>query len=68
MESLIIYPKTKVQLEALKTMAKALGINFETAKPYDSDFVAKIENSKKEVAEGKVTRIKTEDLQDFLSL
>jgi hypothetical protein len=67
METLIMHPKNKVQLTALKAMAKALEINFETSE-YNSDFVAKIKASKKEIEAGKVTRVAKEDLQNFLGL
>ncbi|KQM78861.1 hypothetical protein ASE74_12950 [Pedobacter sp. Leaf216] len=67
METLIMHPKNKVQLTALKAMAKALEINFETSE-YNSDFVAKIQTSKKEIEAGKVTRVAKEDLKNFLGL
>jgi len=62
-----MHPKNKVQLTALKAMAKALEINFETSE-YNSDFVAKIQTSKKEIEAGKVTRVAKEDLKNFLGL
>jgi hypothetical protein len=69
METLILHPENKEQLTALKAIAKALQISFETSKiKYNPDFVAKIEKSKQEVIEGKVTRVKKEDLQNFLGL
>lgn len=37
-------------------------------KPYNTEFVKKIEKSKKELKEGKSTRVKKEDLQSFLGL
>ena len=54
MKSLIIYPKTKEQLSALKAIVKPLKIDFEIIKsPYNPDFVAKIKKIEKEVADGK---------------
>ena len=48
---------------------KALKIKFEIAeKPYNSEFVAKIQKSEQEIKEGKKTRVKKEDLQNFLGL
>ena len=55
MRSLIIYPKTKKQLAAVKAILKALNVPFLIEERYDPEFVAKIERSKKEVAEGKYT-------------
>ena len=69
MEVLILHPENKAQLSALKAMAKALKISFETKNEfYVPDFVAKIEKSKQEVKEGKTTRVSKEDLQNFLGL
>ncbi|RZL19935.1 MAG: hypothetical protein EOO89_01805 [Pedobacter sp.] len=69
MEVLILRPENKAQLSALKAMAKALKISFETKNDvYAAEFVDKIEKSKQEVKEGKTTRVKKEDLQKFLGL
>lgn len=70
METLIVYPKNQKQLAAVEAVLKALNVTFlkEEAAEYDPDFVAKIETSKKEVQEGKVTRVEKEDLNDFLGL
>lgn len=51
-------PSDDTKWEALK----ALKIDFTEEEPYDPDFVDKIMESKKQVAEGKVEYIKTEDL------
>jgi len=37
-------------------------------KPYNPEFVAKILESQKQVIEGKVTRLKRENLKEFLGL
>ncbi|MDB5087714.1 MAG: hypothetical protein JWR09_1708, partial [Mucilaginibacter sp.] len=43
-----MHPKNKEQLSALKAVAKALKVDFETeTSPYNADFVAKIKESKK---------------------
>jgi protein subunit release factor B len=63
METVIASPSNKEQLKALKAFMKALKVEFKVEKsPYDPEFVAKIEQSKKEIAEGKGIRIKVEDL------
>ncbi len=46
METLIIYPKSEEQLQALKAIAKAWKINVETS-PYDPNFVAMIKKAEK---------------------
>lgn len=67
---LIAHPKTKEELKALKAFMEALKIKFEMAKesPYDPEFVEKVLESRKQVREGEVTRVKKEDLKEFLGL
>ncbi len=69
-EILIAHPKTSEQVSALKAFMQALKIKFEISKeePYSNDFVAKIEMSRKQAKGGKVTRIKKENLKEFLDL
>ncbi len=66
----IIHPETTEQENALKAFIKALKIKFEVSneKPYNPDFVTKIEESRKQVKEGKTTRVEKEKLQQFLGL
>lgn len=65
----IIQPDTTEQASALKAFVKALKMKFEVAeKPYNPEFVAKIEKSKQQVLEGKVTRVEKENLKEFLGL
>jgi len=53
-----MHPKNKEQLSALKAIAKALKVEFETTEnPYNPDFVAKIKESTKQVQEGKFTTL-----------
>ncbi len=48
METLIMHPQTKEQMNALKAIAKVLKISVETSKsPYHPDFVAKIKEAEK---------------------
>lgn len=67
---LIAHPKTIEQTSALKAFMQALKIKFEISKQedYNPDFVAKIEESRRQVREGKVTRVKKKDLKEFLGL
>jgi hypothetical protein len=65
----IIRPNTTEQVAALKAFVKALKIKFEISsneKPYNPEFVAKIEKSKQEFKEGKFVRIEKQNLQKFL--
>jgi len=48
-----VHPKNSEQPTALKAFAKALKVDFEKGKsPYNPDFIAKIEASKKQVKKG----------------
>ena len=64
------YTEDASQIEAVKAFMKALKIKFEISKekPYNPEFVAKIERSKQEFKDGKSIRVKKEDLQSFLGL
>lgn len=68
----IAHPTNIDQINALKAVVKAFKIKFEVTKgtenPYNPAFVAKIQKSKQECKEGKFTRVKKEDLQNFLGL
>ena len=53
METLIMHPENKEQLLALKAVAKALKVEFETEKsPYNPEFVAKIKESQRQIEMG----------------
>ena len=69
-ETFIAYPKTNEQIVALKALMKALKIEFELSEErlYNPEFVAKIEGSRQQAKEGKVTRVKKENLKEFLGL
>jgi len=56
METVIMHPKSKEQLSALKAIAKALNVDFETS-TYNADFVNKIKESTKQVKAGKYTTL-----------
>jgi hypothetical protein len=57
MESLVIHPESKEQLEALKALVKSWKISFEKY-PYDSDFVNEIKKREDNASKGEVTIIK----------
>ncbi|SEN68702.1 Protein of unknown function [bacterium A37T11] len=61
MEAVLIHPKNKEQLAAVKAFAKALKMDFETKveeSPYNPEFVQRILNADKSAKMGNVTRIK----------
>ena len=65
MDTLLVQPQNAEQLKTVKTILKALKVDFKATKKkdiYDSSFVAKIKESRRQVKEGKVTYIKTKDL------
>lgn len=66
----IIHPETKEQENALKAFIKALKMKFEISegKTYDSEFVAKVEESRVQAYEGKTTKVDKDNLKDFLGL
>ncbi len=68
--NIIAHTEDASQIEAVKAFMKALKIKFEISKekPYNPEFIEKIEKSKQEFKEGKSTRVKKEDLQSFLGL
>jgi hypothetical protein len=64
----IAHPETSEQVSALKAFMHALKIKFEISKEanYNPEFVEKIRESKKQIAEGKFTEVKAENLNSFL--
>jgi hypothetical protein len=53
MQTVIVHPKSKEQLSALKAFVKALKMDFETEpSPYNPEFVAKIKEAQKQADEG----------------
>jgi hypothetical protein len=63
METLIVHPKTKEQLAALKAVIKALKIEFQSVKsPYDQEFVRKIQKGREDIENGKGVKIDVDDL------
>ena len=66
----IAQPESREQVEALKAFMKALKIKFEVSSDenYNPEFVEKLLKSRKQAREGKVTRVKKEELKEFLDL
>ncbi|MEO7215757.1 DUF2683 family protein [Mucilaginibacter sp.] len=63
METLIVQPKTREQLAALKAFVKALKIDYTSSEsPYDPEFVEKILQGREDIKNGKGVKIDTKDL------
>ena len=66
METLIVLPKSKKQLTALKAIMKALKVDFKTEKnddtPYSPEFVAKMKKSEDDVKAGRTIKIEPADI------
>ena len=63
METIIVHPKNKEQLSALKAFIKALKIDFKIEKnSYNPEFVKEILQAKEDVKNGKGVKIAIEDL------
>jgi len=64
MEAILIHPKNKEQLDAIKAFAKAFKIKFETTStensPYDPEFVKKIQQGDQDLKEGKGRKVSFE--------
>ena len=64
----VIRPRTRERLNALKSFLSAFELDYEVQKPYNADFVEKIQKSKQEFEDGKFKSVRKEDLKQFLGL
>lgn len=63
METLIVLPKDKEQLTALKAIMKALKVDFKTEKiTYSPVFTAKMKQSEEDIEAGRTTKIEPADI------
>lgn len=65
METLIVQPKDKEQLAALKAVMKALKIDYKTekhSKTYSADFANKMKQSEEDLKAGRTTQINPADI------
>ena len=64
METLLLRPENNEQLKAVKAVLKVLNVDFisKKEKEYDAEFVKKIQESRKQVKEGKTNTIDTRNL------
>ncbi len=69
-EIFIAHPTTDEQVNALKAFMQALKIKFEVSsdESYKPDFVEKVLISRQQAKDGKVTRVRKEDLKEFLGI
>ena len=66
--TLIVHPTSSEQLAVVKAFLKALKIKFEVAsieKPYDPEFVVKIEQSRQDYKNGLGTVVTLEELSSL---
>lgn len=65
---LIVHPSNEEQVIVLKTILEALKIKFEFSKEesYNPEFVEKIMESKRQIAQGEFTEVKQENLKSFI--
>ena len=61
------YTEDAAQIEAIKSILKALKIKYEISKgkPYNPEFVAKINQSRQDYKDGKGTVVSLEELNDL---
>lgn len=63
METLIVHPENKAQLNAVKQVLKAMKISFEKKnKSYNPEFVEKILQGDKDFKEGNFTKVDLDNL------
>lgn len=64
MEVLLVKPENNEQLKAVKTILKVLNVDYTSKKEkkYDPEFVKKIQESRKQAKEGKVTAVNVKNL------
>jgi len=69
METIIIHPKTKEEVRALKTIFKGMNIPFEkigtSKKTYNQEFIAKIKKGDLDKKEGRFTSYSLEQLDEI---
>ena len=64
------YPSDMSQIVAIKAVMKALKIKFEVSKekPYNPEFVAKIQKGRQDYKDGNFITVKEENFKAFLGL
>ena len=64
MEILLVRPENSEQLKAIKAVLKVLNVDFVSKKQskYDPEFVKKIQESRKQAKEGKISSLNADNL------
>jgi LPS O-antigen subunit length determinant protein (WzzB/FepE family) len=67
---IIVHPQTKEEENVMKAFMNALKIKFEVTKDsnYNSEFLSKIEKSRKQFEEGEYVSVEKDQLEAFLGL
>ena len=69
METVIVYPQTKEESKAVKAFLKAMSMKFErkeVQKPYNPEFVAKIERAEKNYKKGNYITLDTNNIWESI--
>ena len=68
--NIIAYPSDMSQIVAIKAVMKALKIKFEVSKekPYNPEFIAKIQKSHQDYKDGNFVTVEKENFKTFLGL
>ena len=69
-QDIIVHPANEREMNVIKAFFNSLNIKFEVAEEssYHPEFVAKVQEGRQHVKDGKVTRVEQEDLSQFLGL
>jgi adenylate kinase family enzyme len=65
---LVIQPRTIERLNALRVFLSTFNLDFEVEKPYNEEFVKKIQTSRQEFEDGNFKSVQKKDLKSFLGL
>ena len=68
METLLVRPENSEQLKAVKAILKVLNVDFTSKKDkkYNPEFVKKIQESRKQVKDGKISKLDTKSLWKYI--
>jgi adenylate kinase family enzyme len=65
---LVIQPRTMERLNALKVFLSTFNLDFVVEKPYNEEFVNKIQKSRQEFEKGNFKSVQKKDLKAFLEV
>ena len=64
MKTLIVHTAIKEELKVVKGIMQPLMVKYEES-PYNADFIAKIENGKTDVENGRTTKISLDEIWEY---